>query len=133
MSVIRDINLYVFDAVNKKYIEAINTNPDVIKCEHIQNTLEEELEILLEAANEKAKKLFKKLGYTKNKNVFTRHYNSSIFRNDNPIVMAANEVKNKFKEQAYSQYKKIIFDLNSMDNYTKEDVDEMINNVKFEI
>lgn len=71
---VRDINLYVSDAVNKKYIEAINTHPDVIKCEHIQNTLEEELEILLEAANEKAKKLFNKLGYTKNKNVFTRHY-----------------------------------------------------------
>lgn len=49
------------------------------------------------------------------------------------IVRAANEVKNKFKEQAYSQYKKIIFDLDFMDNYTKEDVERMLDNVKFEL
>lgn len=51
----------------------------------------------------------------------------------NYSVRCAEAVKDDFRRQANDQYRKIIFDLDFMDNYTKEDVERMLDNVKFEL
>ena len=65
--------------------------------------------------------------------MFVNSYNNAVLRKDNPVVKMAEKVKKKFQEQAYNQYRQIIFDLDFMDNYTKEDVERMLDNVKFEL
>lgn len=133
MSITHTTNIYVYETVLKKSYEAINNHPDVIACKLMQEKLDKELGALLDEANDKARKLFKALGYTRNKDVFVNSYNSAVLRKDNPVVKMAEKVKKKFQEQAYNQYRQIILDLDFMDNYTKEDVEKMVDNVKFEI
>lgn len=88
---------------------------------------------MLEYSNREARRIFKGLGYEKEKDVFTVNLNKVLARTDNYSVRYAEAVKDDFRRQANDQYRKIIFDLDFMDNYTKEDVERMLDNVKFEI
>lgn len=133
MSVTHAVSSYVYESVMKKSYNAVNNHPDVIACKLMLEKIDKELGSLLGLANDKAKILFRILEYTKNKDVFPNSYANAVVRKDHPVGKRADAVKTKFYEQASLQYKKIIFDLDFMDNYTKEDVERMLDNVKFEI
>lgn len=133
MSVTHAVSLYVHDTIMKKCDKAISESSSVVEGKLVQQKLEKKLLSLLEYSNREARRIFKSLGYEKEKDVFTVNLNKIMARTDNYSVRYAEAVKDDFRRQANDQYRKIIFDLDFMDNYTKEDVERMLNNVKFEI
>lgn len=133
MSVTHAVSLYVHDTIMKKCDKAISESSSVVEGKLVQQELEKKLLSLLEYSNREARRIFKSLGYEKEKDVFTVNLNKIMARTDNYSVRYAEAVKDDFRRQANDQYRKIIFDLDFMDNYTKEDVERMLDNVKFEI